>query len=324
MSRPPDEPVDLDGETVIDPEWRPGPDHQVLVEEEREVAPPPRPPRPTLWPWLLALLVLVLGGLGAAIYLADDDDDESPSATAATSGTDRTTSATTTGATTTGTTTTGTTTAATTAVATVAVPDVGGAPASDAQATLRDAGLRANLHTVPSTRPAGTVVAQNPAAGAEVDEGSAVRLNVSAGGTPPAPPEPASVPDVVGLEQTEAVRALQQAGLEASVQLVPSEEPQSRVVAQAREPGASLERGDAVQINVSTGPDPAPNSAIPDVVGRGEQEARDQLRAAGFHVQVVKVDAPAPAQRGRVIDQQPGGEAPEGWEITLLVGRLAG
>lgn len=320
MSRPPDEPVDPEGETVIDPDWRPGPDHQVLVEEEREVAPPPRPPRPTLWPWLLALLVLVLGGLGAAIYLSDDDD-ESPSATTATSGTDRTTSATTTGATT-----TGTTTAATTAVATVAVPDVVGAPASDAQAALRDAGLRANLHTVPSARPGGTVVAQNPGAGAEVDEGSAVRLNVSAGGTPPAPPEPepATVPDVVGLEQTEAVRALQQAGLEASVQLVPSEEPQSRVVAQAREPGASVERGDAVQINVSTGPDPAPNSAIPDVVGRGEQEARDQLRAAGFRVQVVKVDAPAPAQRGRVIDQQPSGEAPGGWEITLLVGRLAG
>ena len=319
MSRPPDEPVDPEGETVIDPDWRPGPDHQVLVEEEREVAPPPRPPRPTLWPWLLALLVLVLGGLGAAIYLSDDDD-ESPSATTATSGTNRTTSATTTSATT-----TGTTTAATTAVATVAVPDVVGAPASDAQAALRDAGLRANLHTVPSARPGGMVVAQNPGAGAEVDEGSAVRLNVSAGGTPPSPePEPATVPDVVGLEQTEAVRALQQAGLEASVQLVPSEEPQSRVVAQAREPGASVERGDAVQINVSTGPDPAPNSAIPDVVGRGEQEARDQLRAAGFRVQVVKVDAPAPAQRGRVIDQQPSGEAPGGWEITLLVGRLAG
>ena len=319
MSRPPDEPLDPDGETVIDPDWRPGPDHQVLVEEEREVAPPPRPPRPILWPWLLALLVLVLGGLGAAIYLSDDDD-ESPSATTATSGTDRTTSATTTGATT-----TGTTTAATTAVATVAVPDVVGAPASDAQAALRDAGLRASLHTVPSARPGRTVVAQNPGAGAEVDEGSAVRLNVSAGGTPPSPePEPATVPDVVGLEQTEAVRALQQAGLEASVQLVPSEEPQSRVVAQAREPGASVERGNAVQINVSTGPDPAPNSAIPDVVGRGEQEARDQLRAAGFRVQVVKVDAPAPAQRGRVIDQQPSGEAPGGWEITLLVGRLAG
>jgi eukaryotic-like serine/threonine-protein kinase len=152
-----------------------------------------------------------------------------------------------------------------------------------------------------------------------------VRLNVSAGGTPPAPePEPATVPDVVDLEQTEAVRALAQEGLKASVQLVPSQENEGRVVAQAREPGTSLQRGDTVQINVSTGPDPAPSEEIPDVVGLGEQEARDQLRAAGFRVQVVKVDAPAPAQRGRVVDQQPGGEAPGGWEITLLVGRLAG
>jgi len=317
MSRPPDEPVDpVDpaGETVIDPDWQPGPDHQVLVEEERAAAPPPRPPRPTLWPWLLALLVLVLAGVGAAFYLTDDDDEE-PSATTAATTAERTTN---------GTTTSATTTQATTAVAMTQVPDVVGAQSATAEAALRDAGLRANLHTVPSSRPGGTVVAQNPAAGAEVEEGSAVRLNVSAGGTPPAPPEPATVPDVVGLEQTEAVRALDEAGLAAAVQLVPSQEPQGRVVAQAREPGASLERGDTVQINVSTGPDPAPSSALPDVVGLGEEEARDQLQAAGFRVQVVKVDAPAPAQRGRVVDQQPGGEAPGGWKVTLSVGRLAG
>jgi len=315
MSRPPDEPLDPEGETVIDPEWQPGPDHNVLVDEEREAAPPPRPPRPTLWPWLLGLLVLVLAGVGAAFYLSGDDEE--PSATP-------TTTQPTTDSTTTSDTTTGGTTQATTAVATTQVPDLVGAQSAEAQETLREAGLRANVQTVPSAQPGGTVVAQNPAAGTEVDEGSAVRLNVSAGGTPPAPPAPATVPDVVGLEQTEAVRSLQQAGLKASVQLVPSQEPEALVVAQAREPGASLERGDTVQINVSTGSDPAPASAVPDVVGLGEEEARDELRAAGFRVQVVKVDAPTPAQEGRVVDQQPGGEAPGGWEVTLTVGRLGG
>ena len=319
MSRPPDEPVDPvdpvdpEGETVIDPEWRPGPDTQVRYEEQREEVVQPAPPRrPTLWPWLLALLVLVLAGIGAAFYLADDDDEE-PSATATTSTQPTTTSPTTTSA---------TTEPTTTAVATTQVPDLVGVQSADAQETLREAGLRANVHTVPSSQPSGAVVAQNPAAGAEVEEGSAVRLNVSAGGTPPAPPEPATVPDVVGLAQTDAVRALQDAGLKAAVQLVPSQEPAGDVVAQAREPGASLERGDTVQINVSTGPDPAPSSAVPDVVGLGEEEARDELTGAGFRVQVLKVDAPA--QRGRVVDQQPAGEAPEGWEITLTVGRVTG
>jgi beta-lactam-binding protein with PASTA domain len=308
MSRPPDEPVDPEGETVIDPDWTPGPDTHVRYEEQREEVQPPRPTRPTLWPWLLALLVLVLAGLAAAFYLSGDDD---PAETTAATSAEPTT--------------TGTTTSTTTAGATVDVPDVVGTQAVEAEATLAEAGLRANVHTVPSARPGGTVVAQSPAPGTEVEEGSAVRLNVSAGGTPPAPePEPATVPDVVDLEQTEAVRALAQEGLKASVQLVPSQENEGRVVAQAREPGTSLQRGDTVQINVSTGPDPAPSEEIPDVVGLGEQEARDQLRAAGFRVQVVKVDAPAPAQRGRVVDQQPGGEAPGGWEITLLVGRLAG
>ena len=244
MSRPPDEPldpvdpvdpVDPEGETVIDPEWRPGPDHHVLVEEEQEAAPPPRPPRPTLWPWLLGLLVLVLAGIGAAFYLSGDDEE--PSATPTT--TQPTTDSTTTSDTTTSDTTTSATTQATTAVATTQVPDLVGAQSDEAQETLREAGLRANVQTVPSAQPGGTVVAQNPAAGTEVDEGSAVRLNVSAGGTPPAPPEPATVPDVVGLEQTEAVRSLQQAGLKSSVQLVPSQEREALVVAQAREPGAS-------------------------------------------------------------------------------------
>ncbi|HWN22486.1 MAG TPA: PASTA domain-containing protein, partial [Gaiellaceae bacterium] len=252
-----------------------------------------------------------------AFYLSGDDEE--PSATPTT--TQPTTDSTTTSGTTTSAT-TNATTQATTAVATTQVPDLVGAQSGEAQETLREAGLRANVQTVPSAQPGGTVVAQNPAAGTEVDEGSAVRLNVSAGGTPPAPPEPATVPDVVGLEQTEAVRSLQQAGLKASVQLVPSQEPEALVVAQAREPGASLERGDTVQINVSTGPDPAPVTAVPDVVGLGEEAARDELRAAGFRVQVVKVDAPTPAEEGRVVDQQPSEEAPGGWEITLTVGRL--
>ena len=318
MSRPPEPPVDPDGETVIEPDWTPGPETQVRYEERREEVQPPPPRRPTLWPWLLALLVLVLGGLAAAFYLSGDDDD--PAQTTAATSAEATTDATTT----TGTT-TGTTTQATTAVAMVAVPDLVGAQAAEAEATLEDAGLRANVRTVPSARPGGTVVAQNPPAGEEVEEGSAVRLNVSAGGAPPAPePEPATVPDVVGQEQTEAVRALAQEGLEASVQLVPSRENAGRVVAQAREPGTSLERGDTVQVNVSLGADPAPSEEIPDVLGLGEEEARDELRAAGFRVRVVKVDAPAPAQRGRVVDQQPRAEAPAGWEITLSVGRLAG
>ena len=44
----------------------------VVVEEE--VAPPPAPPpRPLIWPWLLLLLALVIGGLVAAWLLTRDN-----------------------------------------------------------------------------------------------------------------------------------------------------------------------------------------------------------------------------------------------------------
>jgi beta-lactam-binding protein with PASTA domain len=54
---------------------------------------------------------------------------------------------------------------------------------AEAEAELREIGLKANAFEVPSIDPAGTVVAQNPAGG-EIREGSSVRINVSSGETP--------------------------------------------------------------------------------------------------------------------------------------------
>ena len=62
-------------------EW--GPEDEVVrraeVEEEEE---PPGPRPPTIWPWLLALLVLVLGGLGALWYFTQEDEDDAAETTA--------------------------------------------------------------------------------------------------------------------------------------------------------------------------------------------------------------------------------------------------
>ena len=63
---------------------------------------------------------------------------------------------------------------------TVNVPSLVGTSQNDAVAQLEAAGLDANVVPVPSTEPAGTVVAQNPTSG-EVRRGSSVRLNVSNG-----------------------------------------------------------------------------------------------------------------------------------------------
>jgi serine/threonine-protein kinase len=66
----------------------------------------------------------------------------------------------------------------------VDVPSLVGHPQAEAQSQLADLGLEANVFRVPSIDPAGTVVAQNPPGG-QVRVGSAVRINVSNGQTPP-------------------------------------------------------------------------------------------------------------------------------------------
>jgi hypothetical protein len=47
----------------------------LATDGERGPVRPPRPPR--LWPWLVAILVVVLAGLAGAYVLTRDDDDES-------------------------------------------------------------------------------------------------------------------------------------------------------------------------------------------------------------------------------------------------------
>lgn len=375
MAEPPPRPPDDDetvivppDETVVDDEWAVAPERRVAVEERREeiVEEPPRKP-PLLWPGLLALLVLVLGGLGVAWYLSQDDEDEPPATTAAAEqvvvprvvglteeraqeelqevdlDADVTRRAaeqpegvvveqdpgegtrvdpgtavvvvvsdgqavTTTG---------GTTTTTTTAPATARVPEVVGQSSSAATATLRDAGFEVALVQVPSDEPAGTVVAQNPAAGAEAERGSEVRLNVAE-----AQPEPATVPDVVGQAAAGAAQAFAAEGLRVALRYVPSSEPAGTVVAQAQAPGTELAQGQTVQVNVSTGAEPAEPAPVPDVAGQPLDEARETLSSAGFEVLALNL-AEEVSRTDTVSRQTPaaGASIPRGSLVVLYVTR---
>ncbi|HWL34022.1 MAG TPA: PASTA domain-containing protein [Gaiellaceae bacterium] len=319
---PPSQPEPVD-ETIVRDEWGPETVAQehvvedgVVVEEE---APRRRPP--TIWPWLLALLLLVVAGLGAYYFLTRDDDESA-----------------------------GTTTAVTTTQARqVSVPDVVGTSSSEATATLRDAGLEANVVAVPSDRPSGQVVAQSPGAGNEVVEGTVVRINIAeARPAPPpattddattsgqtttqpaatAPPPattteapataPATVPDVVGQELADAASAFSDEWLKVGVRYVPSNEPQGRVVAQAQPAGTVLKRGDTVQVNVSIGAEPAAAAAVPSIAGRRLDEARQALEQAGFEVLALKFGGEV-RNENPVTSQTPaGGASVPGGSLVIL------
>jgi eukaryotic-like serine/threonine-protein kinase len=239
--------------------------------EERVEQPPPR--RPALWPWLLLLLALVLGGLAAVWYFTTQEDEaeakpvpavvrlpeeqararlqqdgfsvgirrapnDAPAGIvfAQTPGAGRMLEE-------------GSVVEirVSEGPATATVPSVVGLPAEQAVERLEEAELQARPIEVFSEEPEGVVVSQNPAAGEEVRRDSAVRINVSQG------TGETTVPDVVGQPRDDAVTALEEAELSATIVEVPSLEPEGTVVAQNPPSGRTVRVGSRVRLNVSAG-----------------------------------------------------------------------
>jgi beta-lactam-binding protein with PASTA domain len=236
----------------------------------------------------------------------------------------------------------------------LSVPEVVGSSEAEARTALRSAGLLASVFMVPSDRPEGTVVAQDPKGGERVAKGSKVRLNVSKGAptttaavtvttartvtettpatttaeTTTAPPRPrtTTVPDVRGLNQRVARRTLRRAGLLAAVVYIDSTKPENTVIAQFPKPGAKAKRGARVRINISLGANPKPQATIPDVTGVDENSATSQLQRAGFAPETFDQETTDPSEDGVVLLQDPvgGTRAPRGSLVTIYVGRYTG
>ena len=100
-----------------------------------------------------------------------------------------------------------------TASSKVTVPALTSLPQAQAEARLTRAGLKASPSQAPSTTVAlGNVISQTPKAGSAVKKGSRVGMVVSSG------PGSLAMPNVVGQSATQAVAALQAAGLKPTTQ----------------------------------------------------------------------------------------------------------
>jgi len=205
--------------------------------------------------------------------------------------------------------------------ATFTMPDVKGKPRADAVNDLINVGLQDPTNAVVSQevdsgQPAGTVVASDPPAGAEVPKaGQKVTLQVAR--------EPQiMMPNVVGQESQTAQQLLQQAGFQVSVQSEQSDTvPSGRVTRTDPAANAQVKRGSAVTMFVSTGPQLVD---VPNVVGQTQNQAQQILQQAGFQVFVSQQGVSNPADNGRVLAQNPsgGGREPKGSGVTLTVGRF--
>lgn len=326
--------------TVVDE----GPPVAVVEEEVLPPPPPPEPPpRPVLWPWLLLLLALVIGGLVAAWLLTRDNGHKSTvnvpnvvrlQAQEAVSRVNsrglisrilkRKSSAA-----------PGTVVAqhpdpgadvlrhsvvtlTVSAAQNAAVPDVVGQGSAAAVTALRAKGFDVKRTSVASKQATDTVVAQSPQAGSSAARGSTVTINVSRGLV--------AAPQTVGLQRDAAVTAVRGAGLVPKAFIVPSARPKGVVVAQRPAAGKRVPGGSTVRLNVSSGstsavppppppPPPAPppppppskpaTVTVPDVTGQQQDAAQKQLNAAGLKAGVVYVASDE--VQGTVVSQAPEG-----------------
>ncbi|RBY77184.1 Stk1 family PASTA domain-containing Ser/Thr kinase [Geodermatophilus sp. TF02-6] len=155
--------------------------------------------------------------------------------------------------------------------------------------------------------PTGSVTGFDPEPGTELKRDQPLTVFVSRGHAP------VGVPAVVGLSPEEATANLQALGFTVSRAEGRSADVDSgKVMAVTPAAGQQAPYRSTVTIQVSVG---RPQVTVPDVVGKGEDEARAALEAAGLHVTVSQFFG------DRVFRQSPGaGEVVDvGTEVTILV-----
>jgi eukaryotic-like serine/threonine-protein kinase len=184
------------------------------------------------------------------------------------------------------------------------VPDVQNDSLAAAQAALQRLHLASTIAKVGSNSPIGTVTGTVPVAGTSWPQTKTVAIQVSDG-----PP----LPDFIGENVQTAQQWAQQNGVTLNQQPDNnSQQPSGIVTGQQPTAGATFQQGQAITVNVSTGPQQV---NVPSPVGLSTQQATQLLQQAGFQVQV---NTYGPFDK--VFDYSPTGQAPRGSTITLDVG----
>ncbi|HEX7082641.1 MAG TPA: Stk1 family PASTA domain-containing Ser/Thr kinase [Gaiellaceae bacterium] len=198
----------------------------------------------------------------------------------------------------------------------VPVPDVRTQDSTTAVQTLTAAGFVPKVRYVYSPQQANTVTAQNPAPKDIVKKGSTVHINVSKG------LKPVAVPDVTGQPYANAASSLQGQGFGVSRVDINSDQPKGTIVAEDPPAGNSVPKGTKITLSVSKGPT---TTQVPDVTGQSQAAAQSLIRGAGYSVALIYTAVTDPNQDGIVIDQDPKGgtSAAQNEVVTLTIGQLS-
>jgi serine/threonine-protein kinase len=157
----------------------------------------------------------------------------------------------------------------------VEVPSLAGLDRNSAILALDDAGLIGRFRDAHhETVPAGEVVSQQPAVGAQAPRDSQVEVVISTG------PPPREVPRLEGSDPDEAEQALVDLGFVVDrVQVFDDEVRAGDVVGTAPGAGELVDYGSRVELRVSKGPE---RRAVPNVYGMKIDRACEEIEADGF------------------------------------------
>ncbi len=201
----------------------------------------------------------------------------------------------------------------------MAVPNVAGLSLADATSKLEAEKLVVHLDTDSSDTVAeGIVISQSPSAGVSVKPGTTIGLVISSG------KKQGTVPNLVGMDLTNAQNTLTMSGLVLGSQSQANDAATAgQVIAQDPAAGTSVAQGTTVNVVISKGPATA---AVPSVVNTARGTAEAQITAAGFVASAQESAVSDPAQDGIVISQNPasGSVRPLGWTVSIVVGRYTG
>src|SRR5215475_10017398 len=197
----------------------------------------------------------------------------------------------------------------------VTVPSLIGMTKAQAEQKIRDVGLTVGPTKSEASSPEDKdqVLGQDPQAGIGRKRGDSVTLTIGAGRAT------VTMPSLVGSNFEAAAQQLRDLNLNPQRVDTDRRDPEGQVVGTDPRAGLPVTEGQTVKVFVSTG-----RVAIPDVVGRGEDRARQILNRAGFlNVETKRAIPPDDFPAGTVfaIDPTAGAKAPLDRKITLFVAK---
>ena len=178
----------------------------------------------------------------------------------------------------------------------ITVPDLKGKSADDAQKALSEAGLNGQQgDTVFSDDvPEGMVASQETSAGSTANKGDTVVFHLSKGS------EKVTIPNVVGMTQSQATSKLESAGFAVSTTTETNKDVEKGNVSKQSKTGTAA-KGTTITITISSGPGEAPS-----VVGMSESKAKEAIKKADYKYDV-QYKSDSSVAKGNVISQSTSG-----------------